>query len=149
MQESPVFPHWIQTALGWLAPIIAGGAIHKLVLTWLNRRKPAAEIHLTEATAAEITVRAGSNAGDAVIRMMDRLDAAQITIDKVRGDGDRLRGERDDWRVRALNAEADADAARMFTDQLNAAGRLAVCEHYPNGVRLQDYTPQQLKSVKS
>lgn len=90
MQESPVFPHWIQTAFGWLASAVAGGAITHAYTAWLNRRKPAAEIHLTEATAAEITVRAGSSAGDAVIRMMDRLDSAQLTID-------RLRQERDAW----------------------------------------------------
>jgi hypothetical protein len=142
MQESPAWPHWIQTALGWLAPVVAGGAIHRLVTTWLNRHKPAAEVHVTEATAAEITVRAGSSAGDAVMRMMDRLDAAQLTID-------RLRTERDDWRMKALSAGDDAKASQLFTDQLTAAGKLTVCEHYPNGVRLSDYLPHQLNPPKS
>lgn len=142
MQESPVFPHWIQTALGWLASGIAGGAIVRAYTVWLNRRKPAAEIHVTEATATEITVRASSTAGDAVMRMMDRLDSAQLTID-------RLRGERDDWRMEALKAKDDADTARMFTDQLNAAARLVICEHHPQGVRLSNFTPQQLNPPKS
>lgn len=141
MQESSAFPQWIQTALGWVAPIVAGGAIHKLITTWLNRHKPAAEVHVTEATAAEIIVRAGSSAGDSVMRMMDRLDIAQLTID-------RLRTERDEWRMKTLRAEADSQAAQLFTDQLNAAARLTVCEHHPTGVRLSDYLPSQLNPPK-
>lgn len=90
MQESSTFPHWVQTAFGWLASGIAGGAIVRAYAIWLTRRKPAAEIHVTEATAAEITVRASSSASDAVMRMMDRLTAAQGQID-------RLRQERDAW----------------------------------------------------
>lgn len=90
MQESPIWPHWIQNALGWLASGVAGGLIVRIYTIWLNRKKPAAEIQLTTATATEVNVRAGSSAGDAVMRMMDRLDTAQITID-------RLRAERDAW----------------------------------------------------
>ena len=90
MQESPIWPHWIQNALGWLASGVAGGLIVRIYTIWLNRKKPAAEIQLTTATATEVNVRAGSSAGDAVMRMLDRLDTAQITID-------RLRAERDAW----------------------------------------------------
>jgi hypothetical protein len=142
MQQSSTLPTWIQTAFGLLASFLAGGGFYKLFNTWLNRRKPAAEIHVTEATASEIIVRAGSNAGDAVMRMMDRLDHAQMTID-------RLRSERDDWRTRAMNAEDDSNAAQMFVDQLNAAAKLTVCEHHPHGVKLSDFTPQQLNPPKS
>jgi hypothetical protein len=90
MQETYVPPHWIQTALGWLASGVAGGLIVRLWTTWLNRKKPAAEIHVTEATAGEIKVRASSSASDAVMRMMEHLGRAQETID-------RLRAERDAW----------------------------------------------------
>lgn len=83
-------PTWIQIALGALASFIAGGAGYKYLHTWLNRKKPAAEIHVAEATAAEITVRASSTAGDAMIRFMGRLEQAQTSID-------RLRVERDSW----------------------------------------------------
>lgn len=83
-------PTWIQIALGALASFIAGGAGYKYLNTWLNRKKPAAEITVTEATAAEITVRAGSTAGDAIMRFMSRLEQAQASID-------RLRIERDSW----------------------------------------------------
>lgn len=142
MQESPVvLPHWIQTAFGWLASGVAGGLIVRLYTTWLNRKKPAAEVELTQANATEVTVRAYSAAGDAVGRMLDRLDVAQLTID-------RLRNERDEWRLKAVKAEDDARTAQLFTEQLTAAGKLVVCEHHPNGVRLSDYTPQQLNRLR-
>lgn len=126
MQETGTIPHWIQLALTALASVVSGIGIDKLYNTWLNRKKPAAELHLTEETAAEIKVRAHSTAGDALARMMDRLDVAQATIDKLR--------------ERAMKAEADAQTAQMFVDQLNAAAKL-------KGVRLSDYTPTQLKQA--
>lgn len=101
MQESPVWPHWIQNALGWLASGVAGGLIVRVYTIWLNRKKPAADIQLTTATATEVSIRAGSSAGDAVIRMMDRLDKAQSANDQLRAETqvtiDRLRAERDAW----------------------------------------------------
>lgn len=54
---------------------------YKWVTLWLNRRKPAAEVHETAARTAEILVRSSSTAGDAVIRFMDRIEAAQVKID--------------------------------------------------------------------
>lgn len=130
MQEAGTIPHWMQLALTGIASLLSGIGIDKVYNSWLNRKKPAAEV-------TEITVRASSNASESVMRMMDRLDAAQLTID-------RLRGERDDWRARALEskeqalkANDDARAAQMFTDQLNMAAKL-------KGVNLSDFTPQQL-----
>jgi hypothetical protein len=149
MQESPAnVPHWIQLALTAVASILSTIGIDRLYNNWLNRKKPAAEIGLTHATATEINVRAGSSAGDAVMRMMDRLDTAQSVID-------RLRSERDNWRVnaiqateRALKAEDDAKTAQLFVSQLNAAAKLSTCEHYPEGVKLSSYTPRQLNPPK-
>lgn len=90
MQESASIPHWMQLALTALASTLSGIGIDKIYNSWLNRRKPAAEINVSEATATEVRVRAGSSAGDAVIRMMVHLERAQDTID-------RLRKERDAW----------------------------------------------------
>lgn len=96
MQESPIaWPHWIQTAFGWLASGVAGGLIVRLYTTWLNRRKPAAEIHRTHAESTEIFIRAGAAASDSISRMIEKLELAQerslTTID-------RLRQERDGWK---------------------------------------------------
>lgn len=91
MQESiNSIPQWMQLALTAVASALSGVGIDRLYNSWLNRKKPASEIHLTEASTDEVIVRASSSAGDAVIRMMDRLSSAQEVID-------RLRAERDAW----------------------------------------------------
>lgn len=91
MQDAPAsIPQWMQPALIALASILSGIGIDRLYNSWLNRKKPSAEIHVTEATANEIVVRTSSSAGDAVMRMIDKLSEAQTTID-------RLRQERDAW----------------------------------------------------
>ena len=83
-------PQWMQSALIAVASLLSGIGIDKLYNTWLNRKKPSAEVELTQATATEVTIRASSSAGDAVMRMIDKLTEAQTTID-------RLRRERDSW----------------------------------------------------
>lgn len=103
MQESlNASPTWPQTVFGLIAALLTGGGIVKLWNTYLNRRKPAAEVQLTQATATEVTIRAGSSASDAVMRMMDRLDQAQLTID-------RLRSERDQWQDQYDKAFTERD----------------------------------------
>jgi chromosome segregation ATPase len=111
-------PQWLQTAFTVLASAVTGGGIVKLYNVWLNRNKPAAEIHLTEATAAEIKVRAHSNAGDALTRMMDRLDGAQVTIDGLYDTINRLRSERDEFKMRKELLEIEAKSLR---DQVDSA----------------------------
>lgn len=121
MQESILNPpHWLHTALTVVASLVTGGGIVKLYNSWLNRKKPSAEIHLTEATAAEIRVRAHSSAGDALSRMMDRLDAAQITMDGLHETISRLRAERDDLKMRKELLEIEAKSLR---DQVDSAYR--------------------------
>lgn len=102
MQEtSSAIPHWVQLILTAIASILTTLGIPHLYSNWLNRKKPDAEIHVTEATATEITVKSAATAGDAMMRFMDRLDTAQDTIDRVRAESqriiDRLRAERDSW----------------------------------------------------
>lgn len=90
MQEGTHVPQWLQLTSSILAGIVSGIGIDKLYNTWLNRKKPTAELHVTEETATEIRLRSHSTATDIVVKMMNRLDEAQITIDRVRG-------ERDAW----------------------------------------------------
>lgn len=125
MQESFLSsPTWTHTILGWIASFLSGVTILKLVTVWLNRRKPAAEIHLTEANATEVTIRANSNAGEAVIRMMDRLDAAQITIDQIRAEGNRkeeeLRTQIRFWRNKAEELDGELVDSRQANGLLQA-----------------------------
>ena len=90
MQEGTHVPQWLQLTSSILAGIVSGIGIDKLYNSWLNRKKPTAELHVTEETATEIRLRSHSTATDIVVKMMNRLDEAQITIDRVRG-------ERDAW----------------------------------------------------
>lgn len=117
MQESLTLPAWLQTALGFVASFVTGATIFKLVDIWLNRKKPAAEIEVTQATATEITVRSHSTAGDAVIRMMTRLDKAQSTID-------RLRSERDEWEMKAFDLQVELKDSRTANALLAAQAKL-------------------------
>lgn len=117
MQNTGTIPHWMQLALTALASILSGIGIDKLYNTWLNRKKPSAEIHLTEATATEVTVRARSTAGDAMVRMMDRLDVAQITID-------RLRCERNSWELKAFDLQVELRDSRDANGQLMTQAKL-------------------------
>lgn len=80
--------------LGYLAR-----AGHKWVLLWLERKKPIAEVHESQARTTEITVRSHSTAGDAVIRFMDRLDEAQQKIDTLRDERDLYKQETEKQRI--------------------------------------------------
>lgn len=110
-------PTWKQTALGWLVSSLVGGGIVKAYTIWLNRRKPAAEVQVTEATATEITIRSQSAAGDAIIRMMGRLDDAQATID-------RLRGERDEWEMKAFDLQVELRDSRAANGIMTSQAKL-------------------------
>lgn len=118
MQESfSTSPTWLQTALGWVASFLTGATIFKLIEIWQNRKKPAAEVQVQEATANEIVIRSHSTAGDFIMRMMTRLDEAQGTID-------RLRSERDDWEMKAFDLEIELRDSRNANGQLIAQAKV-------------------------
>lgn len=117
MQSLSTSPTWLQTVLGWIASFLSGVTIIKLVDIWLNRKKPAAEIEVKQATATEITVRSHSTAGDSLARMMDRLDLAQTTID-------RLRDERDNAELRAFDMNVELRASQNENEQLREQAKL-------------------------
>ena len=121
MQESLANPpQWLQFALTAVVSLIAREGIVKFYNTWLNRKKPAADIHKTEAETTEVHVRARSSAVDTLDRMMDRLDGAQVTIDGLYDTINRLRGERDEWKMRAELMEIETKSLR---DQVDGAYR--------------------------
>lgn len=111
-------PHWLQLALTAVVSLIAREGIVKFYNTWLNRKKPAAEIYKTEAETTEVHVRARSSAVDTLDRMMDRLDGAQVTIDGLYDTINRLRSERDEARMREDLLKIEAKSLR---DQVDGA----------------------------
>lgn len=96
MQDSQAaLPHWAFTVLQTLATLGAGGVILKLAELYLNRKKPIVEVQKAEAETTEITIRSHSAAGDSMMRMMDRLELALETNDRLRSERDDLREQTD------------------------------------------------------
>lgn len=90
-EQTTAFPHWLFTILYGLATFVGGGSIVRLVMLYQNRKKPVVEVQKVEAETTEITIRSHAAAGDSMIRMMNRLDSALNTIDRIRGERDDLR----------------------------------------------------------
>lgn len=122
-------PHWVFQGLQMLAGVGAGvgvgGLIIKLILLWQNRRKPAVEVQKVEAEATEITIRSHSTAGDAMMRMMDRLEVALDTTD-------RLRAQRDDLQDKADRLEMEVESYERQMKKMKAIMDL-------KGIKLSDF----------
>jgi uncharacterized coiled-coil DUF342 family protein len=120
MQENPsAIPHWLFQVLQSLALFGAGGFIVRLITIWQNRKKPVVEAQKTEAETTEIRIRSYSTAADSNLRMMERL---QDTLDDI----DRIRKERDEWRQKAEDAEAQRKIDEHFIKRVMAANELGV-----------------------
>lgn len=86
MQDSSLtLPQWASSVLYGIAWLLSCGTIAKLIVIWQHRHKPPAEARLIDAQATEIVTRSQ-------IAVMDRLDVALETVD-------RLRAERDGWKA--------------------------------------------------
>lgn len=121
MQDaSTPIPHWVfQILIAFASFLAGGGTFVKLVLAWQNRKKPVVEVQKTEAEATEIRIRSYSTAADSNLRMMERL---QDTLDDI----DRIRAERDEWRLKAESAESQRKIDEHYIKQLAAANELGV-----------------------
>lgn len=118
MQETPsAIPHWLFQVLQSLALFGAGGFIVRLITIWQNRKKPVVEAQKTEAETTEIRIRSYSTAADSNLRMMERL---QDTLDDI----DRIRAERDAWRLKAESAETQRKLDEHYIKRLIAANEL-------------------------
>jgi hypothetical protein len=137
MQLSPVPQNWRELTYLFLAALIT--LIPEIYRRYANSKK-------TRLENDETQMRTGKTAAETQsMRLRDDLAVSEQVgqmLSTLIQTGDELR----DLQRRAIQAEADAQVAQLFVDQLNAAAKLAVCEHHPHGVRLSDYTPHQLKS---
>lgn len=116
MEEAKTIPHWLYQVLGALAAFLGGGGVYKLITIYLNRHKPKAEVHETEARATEITIRSHSTAGDAVIRMIDRLEETQERIDVIREERDELAKRVDLMEIEARLARGQIKRLKALLD---------------------------------
>jgi len=128
MQDSQAaFPHWAFQVLQTLATLGAGGVIVRLIDLYQNRRKPIVEVKKTEAEATEITIRSHSTASDSMMRMMDRLEVALNT-------NDRLRSERDDLREQTDLQKMELESYERQMRRMKAIMDL-------KGIKFSDYDP--------
>jgi len=96
MQSLSSYPHTWES-LAWLlvATFVGGGGITGITIKayslYLNRNKPPAEIHKTEAEAEAINIQADVARFDLVARMMGRLDETHQSIEQLRRECHALR----------------------------------------------------------
>jgi hypothetical protein len=133
MQDTQALPHWAFTVLQTLATLGAGGVILKLIELYLNRKKPIVEVQKAEAETTEITIRSHSTAGDSMIRMMNRLEDALKTNDRLRDERDTANAERDnahfelrEEKAKSANLEDQRKVAEHYIKRLGAAIELGV-----------------------
>ena len=132
MQNSNAIPDWAFQVLQTLATLGAGGALVKLITLYQNRKEPFVEVQKTEAETTQITIKSHSVASDALIRMMDRLEEASNT-------NDRLRSERDDLRELSDKQQMELESYERQMRRMKAALDLS-------GIRMSDYdTPKEDK----
>ena len=103
-----------------LASLFGGGALGTLFTLWMNRNKPAAEIHekqsksiLNLATAQKIDVEASVNASEAVLRMLQQLTFAELQnaslredLEKVTADYETMKAENRTYELQLRRAKA-------------------------------------------
>jgi len=120
-----------------------------LITAWAKRKREPAEVAKIDAETAHQKVTTELMPVDIAKQTLRELREVSDLAERRRkawaAREDRLIGQRNHWQHqaiiferRAVQAEADAQAAIMFVDQMHAAANL-------KGVRLADYTPKQLK----
>jgi hypothetical protein len=91
---------WTQIAFGIVASFIGGGGAYKLFNIWLNRKKPAAEIGVHEATAVKTRAEARKIHAEADVQLNTVVERFLIRIDEMTVKADAVRIERDDYKMR-------------------------------------------------
>jgi hypothetical protein len=146
MLLSPTFQSWREALPGVLLGILV--ATPAYIKLWRDRKKPVLEdkesearTELAQASAQSLVIRDGIATGEGVGKMLASLIEAGETI----LEQSKLINEMERQAIvlerRTIHAEADAEAAQIYVEQLNMAAKLA-------GVHLSDYTPRQLNPPK-
>lgn len=125
-------PTGMQFAFYILASFLGGGTAAKLISLWLNRRKPNAEIHETEARAGKTRAEARKINAEADVEFNGIIERLHARIDQMQAGVDVIRDERDEFKMRY---ELQQIELRLRDDQIKKImGVLDV-----RGIRLSDF----------
>lgn len=118
MQNAIPVPHsigevfWLVVAI-ILTSVFGGGGFAAVWTLIVNRKRPAAEIHESEARTAKtlaesrsIELQTNLSAGDAVLRMVNQLAFAQMTIEQKNEVISRLENENEVYEAQTRKAKA-------------------------------------------
>ena len=75
---------WLYDALRLVASFIAGTGLATLITTWLNRKKPSAEVERIAAETRKIHIESDIEISQSVARSIVRLERMQAQVDDLR-----------------------------------------------------------------
>lgn len=99
LDPSLSWPHVLYLALaGFLGYFFRKG--HGWVVLWLNRKRPAAELHLSEAQAGKTRAEARKLNAEADVEFSAIVERLHARIDQMQEAAGKVRAERDDFKMR-------------------------------------------------
>lgn len=106
---------WTQSALLLLTSFLTGGVIVKLYNTWLHRKKPKADIHLSEAQTDKTRAEARRIRVQADAEFSATFERLHARIDQMQEEASRCHAERDEYKMRM---DLQAIELKMRDDQI-------------------------------
>ena len=88
-------PSWIYLVYWLIASFLTGGGIVAFINTWLNRKKPQADLEKTQAEVRRINVHADMEISQSVIRVTARLEEMQLRVDEILDERDKFKRSSD------------------------------------------------------
>lgn len=108
-----------------LVSVLSGGTLLGILTLILNRNKPNAEVHETEARTAKslaevrsLDLQTNISAGDAVLRLVQQLTFAQVTIDQKTCEIERLSNENEAYEIQMRKAKALLKLHNIIWDEM-------------------------------
>lgn len=123
---------WKQLAFYIVASFIGGGTTYKLYNIWLNRKKPAAEIHVTEAQAIKTRAEGRKINADADVQFSEIIERLHARIEQMQEKADEIVSERDDLKLRY---ELQSIDLKLREGQVKRMKGIMDA----NGIKLSDY----------
>lgn len=107
--------------LGWI-----GNRAYKWVLLWLNRKKPIAELHESQARTVKTFAEARRINAEADTELNAIIERLHLRIDQMQEGIDQIRADRDDWKKKAEQAESQRGIDEHYIKRLSAANELGI-----------------------